>query len=71
MDQGEPHCIAFGGLRVDDAIEQAALSFVGLAPLRPLSRPRGKPTSDAIRCAKRSGAITKRRAMQPIAPSVS
>jgi hypothetical protein len=23
MDNGAPHCIAFGGLRVDDAIENA------------------------------------------------
>jgi hypothetical protein len=25
MDNGGPHCIAFGGLRVDDAIEEALL----------------------------------------------
>ncbi|MDE2501009.1 MAG: recombinase family protein [Alphaproteobacteria bacterium] len=29
MDNGEPRCIAFGGLRVDDAIEQAVLTVVG------------------------------------------
>ncbi len=29
MDNGEPRCIAFGGLRVDDAIEQALLTVVG------------------------------------------
>ena len=29
MDSGEPRCIAFGGLRVDDAIEEALLSIVG------------------------------------------
>nr|WP_249812258.1 zinc ribbon domain-containing protein [Bradyrhizobium sp. 173] len=29
MDNGGPHCIAFGGLRVDDAIEEALLSVVG------------------------------------------
>jgi hypothetical protein len=28
-DNGEPHCIAFGGLRVDDAIEEALLGVVG------------------------------------------
>jgi DNA invertase Pin-like site-specific DNA recombinase len=28
-DHGEPRCIAFGGLRVDDAIEEAILSVVG------------------------------------------
>jgi hypothetical protein len=29
MDNGGPHCIAFGGLRVDDAIEDALLGVVG------------------------------------------
>jgi hypothetical protein len=29
MDNGEPRCIAFGGLRVDDAIEEAILTLVG------------------------------------------
>jgi DNA invertase Pin-like site-specific DNA recombinase len=29
MDNGGPHCIAFGGLRVDDAIEEALLDIVG------------------------------------------
>ncbi len=29
MDNGEPCCIAFGGLRVDDAIEDALLAVVG------------------------------------------
>ena len=29
MDNGGPHCIAFGGLRVDDAVEEALLSVVG------------------------------------------
>src|SRR5262249_14734708 len=29
MDNGEPRCIAFGGLRVDDAIEKALLTVVG------------------------------------------
>jgi hypothetical protein len=28
-DNGEPRCIAFGGLRVDDAIEEALLGVVG------------------------------------------
>jgi hypothetical protein len=28
MDNGEPRCIAFGGLRVDDAIEDAILTVV-------------------------------------------
>ena len=29
MDNGEPRCIGFGGLRVDDAIEEALLRVVG------------------------------------------
>ncbi len=29
MDNGEPRCIAFGGLRVDDSIEDALLTVVG------------------------------------------
>jgi hypothetical protein len=29
MDNGEPRCIAFGGLRVDDAVEEALLAVVG------------------------------------------
>ena len=29
MDNGGPHCIAFGGLRADDAIEEALLGVVG------------------------------------------
>jgi hypothetical protein len=29
MDNGDPHCIAFGGLRVDDVIENALLTVVG------------------------------------------
>jgi DNA invertase Pin-like site-specific DNA recombinase len=29
MDNGEPRCIAFGGLRVDDSIEEALLTVVG------------------------------------------
>jgi len=29
LDNGEPRCIAFGGLRADDAIEEALLGVVG------------------------------------------
>ena len=28
-DNGEPRCIAFGGLRVDDAVEKALIGVVG------------------------------------------
>ena len=37
MDNGEPRCIAFGGLRVDDAIEEALFGVVG-----PGARRRGR-----------------------------
>jgi DNA invertase Pin-like site-specific DNA recombinase len=33
LDNGEPRCIAFGGLRVDDAIEAALLQVVGPAAI--------------------------------------
>jgi DNA invertase Pin-like site-specific DNA recombinase len=33
MDNGEPRCIAFGGLRVDDTIEEALLGVVGPAAI--------------------------------------
>ena len=33
LDNGEPRCIAFGGLRVDDAIEAALLQLVGPAAI--------------------------------------
>ena len=32
MDNGEPRCIAFGGLRVDDAIEGAGCACNRLVP---------------------------------------
>jgi hypothetical protein len=67
MDNGEPRCIAFGGLRVDDAIEDALL--LAPAPLRPLSPPRKKSTTSGIKCAKHSSAISKRHAMPRIALS--
>ena len=41
------------------------------APSRPPSRQRAKPASGATRCARRSCAILKRRAMRPIAPSAN
>jgi DNA invertase Pin-like site-specific DNA recombinase len=33
LDNGEPRCIAFGGLRVDDAVEAALLQVVGPAAI--------------------------------------
>ncbi len=55
VDNGEPRCIAFGGLRVDDTIEAALLQVVGpgaieaaVRAVRRLSRPlAGGPPSSA------------------------
>jgi hypothetical protein len=69
MDNGEPRCIAFGGLRVDDAIEDALLSVVGPGAIERRQPRRKRPTSGGIKCVKHSSAISKRRAMQLIAPS--
>ena len=71
LDNGEARCIAFGGLRVDDAIETALLGVVSPAPSRPQLQPRAKPANGAIRCVTLSAAISKPHAMLPIAPSVS
>ena len=40
LDYGEPDCIAFAGLRVDDAADPASLSVVHPAAQRPEDRPR-------------------------------
>src|SRR5208282_1782699 len=70
MDNGEPRCIAFGGLRVDDAIEEALLTVVGPGAIAAaVAAERERPANGAIKCAKHSSAIWKRRATQPIAPS--
>ncbi|HEX3522693.1 MAG TPA: recombinase family protein [Stellaceae bacterium] len=47
MDHGEPRCIAFGGLRVDDAIEEAILSVVGPGAITAAltAEKGGRPTS--------------------------
>src|ERR1700758_3759586 len=39
MDNGEPRCIAFGGLRVDDAIEDALLTVVGPGAIAAAGQP--------------------------------
>ena len=49
LDNGEPRCIAFGGLRVDDAIEAALLQLSSQARLRRRSRPRRRQRRGAIR----------------------
>ena len=55
MDNGRPRCIAFGGLRVDDAIEEALLTLVGPGAI-----------AAAVTAEKE---VSKRRAMRPTAPS--
>ena len=53
LDHGEPRCIAFGGLRVDDAIEEALLRWSDPAPSRrPSSAERKRPVA-----ATRSGEL--------------
>ncbi|TWB87283.1 hypothetical protein FBZ93_12264 [Bradyrhizobium macuxiense] len=60
--------IAFGDLRVDDAIEEALASSDPASSQRP--RPRQpKPLIKGIKFAKRSGVISKRPVKPPIAPS--
>ena len=54
MDNGEPRCIAFGVLRIDDAIEDALLTVVGpgaiaAAVARGGSRPAAGPGGDALK----------------------
>ena len=71
MDNGGPHCIAFGGLRVDDAIEEALLGVVGPGASLLRSPPPRKPETGGIRCARPLAAISKRRAMPPTVPSGS
>src|SRR5882724_2900167 len=52
MDNGAPHCIAFGGLRVDDAIENALLTVVGPGTIAaaPPQPPRRRWASGGIMC---------------------
>ena len=69
MDNGAPHCIAFGGLRVDDAIENALLTVVGPAQSPPPQPPRRRRADGGIRCGRPSAATSKRLATLPIAPS--
>ena len=66
MDNGEPRCIAFGGLRVDDAIEEALLSVVGpgaIAAAIGCGAGSRSATGSGARCARprsRSGALRGR-----------
>jgi hypothetical protein len=65
IDNGGPLCIVFGGLHVDDAIEEALLGVFGpgaIAAAQPL--PPRKLKNDGIRCASQSrsesGALCRR-----------
>ncbi len=69
MDHGGPSCIAFGGLRVDDAIEEVLLGVVGLAPSPRRRKPRYVQLGSGIRFARPMAVTWKRRAMLPTVPS--
>jgi DNA invertase Pin-like site-specific DNA recombinase len=71
MDNAEPRCIAFGGLRVDDAIENALLDVVGPGAVAASMAAAEQQLSDGTRCARLSAAISKPRATPPTAPSVN
>ena len=66
MDNGEPRCIAFGGLRVDDAIEEALLSVVGpgaIAAAIAAAQGSRRAAGSGARCPRsrsRSGALCRR-----------
>ena len=59
MDNGEPRCIAFGGLRVDDAIEEALLAVVGPGAIEAAIA-----AEKRSRTAARSGARSTRRDLE-------
>ncbi|MDX0968075.1 hypothetical protein GHK28_10435 [Sinorhizobium medicae] len=65
LDNGEPRCIAFGGLRVDDAIEEALLGVVNQAPLPPPSKRTVIWPANATRFRMPFCATSRRRAMPP------
>ncbi|WP_247783844.1 recombinase family protein [Bradyrhizobium sp. 170] len=71
MDNGGPHCIAFGGLRVDDATEDALLGVVGPGAIAAATAAPREPWNGGIRCARLSVATSKRRAMPPTGPSAN
>jgi hypothetical protein len=69
MDNGEPRCIAFGGLRVDDAIEEALLTMVGPGAIAAAvaAEEEGNQRRDQVREALKRDLEAAR--MQPIGPS--
>ena len=66
MDNGEPRCIAFGGLRVDDAIEEALLTVVGPGAIAAAvaaekeARPTAGSGARSTQARSRSGALCSR-----------
>ena len=46
LDNGEPRCIAFGGLRVDDAIEEALLRVVQPGAIVAAAEPEAQAASE-------------------------
>jgi hypothetical protein len=69
LDNGEPRCIAFGGLRVDDAIEAAVLKVVepGAIAAAVVAEAELNQQRDQVR--ERSNAISKRRAIRSDMPT--
>ena len=69
MDNGESQCIAFGGLRVDDAIEEALLRVVGpgaITAATDAAKQASRLRDGAPRCWAET---SKQRAMPPTVPS--
>ena len=69
LDNGEPRCIAFGGLRVDDAIEAALLQVVEPGAIAAAVEAEAEGRTRTIRSARRSRAISRRPATPPSVPS--
>jgi len=68
MDNGEARCIAFGGLRVDDAIEDALLTVVGPGAIAAAVAAE-KEANQRGSSARSTQRDLERRAMPPIVPS--
>jgi DNA invertase Pin-like site-specific DNA recombinase len=71
MDNGEPRCIAFGGLRVDDTIEEALLGVVGPAAITAATAAAQQATQQRDQVCEFSAVISRRRATPPTARSVN
>jgi hypothetical protein len=71
MDNGEPRCIAFGGLRVDDAIGDALLAVVGPGAIAAAvaAETEAGQRRDQVRDALKRD--LKRRALSSVGPSVN